>query len=132
MTIKVVVLDSGRLPAGVDFPPLQVDKYGWEQYPQLHSDDIVDRCWRADIVVTLGTPIDSVGLGKMPRLGLLICAGDACSKIDQAAAFACGIELLAFADARLLSTASAQDLCNRVSAAIDHYIRTAGQQRSQP
>jgi phosphoglycerate dehydrogenase-like enzyme len=131
MAVKIVVLDSGCLPAGVDFPPLQVDKYGWEQFPQLDADDIVDRCWRADIVVTLGTPIDGVALEKMPRLGLLICAGEACSGVDQAAAFAGGIELLAFPDAQYASIASAQDLCERVSAAIDHYVRTAGYQRSQ-
>ena len=31
MAIKVVVLDSRLLPTGVDFPPLDADKYGWEQ-----------------------------------------------------------------------------------------------------
>ncbi len=125
MGIKVVVLDCGRLPAGVEFPPLRVDKYGWEQYPQLDSDDIADRCWRADVVVTLATPIDDLALGKMSRVGLLICAGEACSRMNHAAVVAHGIELLAFPDAQYASTAAAQDLCNRISAAIDHYLRTA-------
>jgi hypothetical protein len=124
MAIKVVVLDSGRLPAGVDFPPLRVDKYGWEQYPQLNGDDIVDRCWRADIVVTLGTPIDDLSLEKMHRVGLLICVGEACSRVDQTVVLTRGIELLAFPDAQYSSIATAQDLCDRVSAAIDHYLRT--------
>jgi phosphoglycerate dehydrogenase-like enzyme len=125
MSIKVVVLDSGRLPAGVDFPPLQIDKYGWEQYPQLNSDEIADRCWRADIVVTLASRIDGAVLEKMSRVGLLICAGEACSRVDQTAAFASGVELLVFPEAEYSSIASAQDLCDRVCAAIDHYIRTA-------
>ena len=127
MAIKVVVLDCGRLPAGVDFPPLRVDKYGWEQYPQLSADDIADRCWRADIVVTLATPIDEPALEQMSRLGLLICVGEACAQLDQAGALARGIELLAFPDVQYSSTATAQDLCDRVSAAIDHYIRTKRQ-----
>ena len=125
MAIKVVVLDCGRLPSGVEFPPLRVDKYGWEQYPQLDGDDIADRCWRADVVVTLATPIDDRALEKMSRVGLLICAGEACMRTDQTAVLARGIELLAFPEAQYASTATAQDLCDRVSAAIDHYLRTA-------
>jgi phosphoglycerate dehydrogenase-like enzyme len=125
MAVRVVVVDGGRLPAGVDFPPLQVEKYGWEQYPQLSGDDIADRCWRADIVVSLGTPVDRALLEKLTRVALLICAGEACSRVDQAAVAACNVELLGFPDAELASTAGAQDLCDRVSAAINHYIRTA-------
>jgi phosphoglycerate dehydrogenase-like enzyme len=124
MSIKVVVLDAAQLPAGVDFPPLEVVKYGWEQYPQLTGDDIAERCWRADIVVTLGTPIDRPVLEKMIKVGLLICASGACAQVDQAAVAERGVELLAFPDADCTSTTTAQDLCNRVSAAINHYIRT--------
>jgi len=124
MAIKVVVLDGERLPIGVEFPPLAVEKYGWEQYPQLCGDDIAERCWRADIVVTLGTAIDRTALEKMVKVGLVICAGSACEHLDQAALAARGTELLAFADAELGTAAGAQDLCDRVSAAINHYIRT--------
>ena len=56
MAIKVVVVDGAQLPAGVDFPPLDAAKYGWEQYPALTEEDIAERCWRADIVVALATP----------------------------------------------------------------------------
>lgn len=124
MSIKVVVLDAARLPAGVDFPPLETAKYGWEQYPQLNDEEIAQRCWRADIVVTLGTAIDASALGKMVKIGLLICAGSACARVDQSAVAARGVELLAFSDADFTSVTAAQDLCNRVSAAINHYIRT--------
>ncbi len=31
MTINIVVIDSGKLPEGVDFPPLETAKYAWEQ-----------------------------------------------------------------------------------------------------
>ena len=123
MSIKIVVLDAARLPAGVDFPPLAAEKYGWEQYPQLAEDDIAERCWRADIVVTLGSAIEAASLEKMIKLGLLICAGDACGRVDQVAATGRGIEILAFPDAPLDSVAGAQTLCQRISAAIDYYIR---------
>lgn len=124
MGIKIVVLDGARLPEGVDFPPLEVDKYGWEQYPQLAPEELAERCWRADIVVSLGTAIDAPALEKMMKIGLLICAGEACSHIDQEVVRIRGIELLAFLDEDFRSVEGAQDLCNRVSSAIDHYIRT--------
>ncbi len=124
MSIKVVVLDAAQLPAGVDFPPLDIDKYGWEQYPQLVGEDIAERCWRADIVVTLGTPVEPSALGRMVKIGLLICAGGACAQVDQVTVAERGVELLAFPDADYATVASAQDLCDRVSAAINHYIRT--------
>ena len=123
MSIKVVVLDSRYLPEGVDFPPLNVDKYGWEQYPRLQQGEIAERCWRADIVVSLDTAITSSQLEKMVKIGLLICAGPACGRIDQAALAANGVELLAFPEARLDQKADAQDLCDRVAAAINHYVR---------
>ena len=32
MTINSVVVDSAKLPEGVDFPPLETAKIAWEQY----------------------------------------------------------------------------------------------------
>jgi lactate dehydrogenase-like 2-hydroxyacid dehydrogenase len=124
MALKIVVVDSGRLAAGVEFPPLDIDKYGWEQYPDLSGEDLAERCWRADIVVSLGAAITREVLEKMPRLRLLITAGDACGLLDQETAQARGVELLAFPEAGCRDRAEAQDLCNRVSDAINHYIRS--------
>jgi len=123
MAIKVVVVDSAQLPADTDFPPLETHKYGWEQYPGLSYEDVPERCWRADIVVALATSITRENLEKMPRLKLLITAGEACQRLDEQAAQDQGVELLAFPDARLDSLVEAQDLCNRISEAINHYIR---------
>jgi phosphoglycerate dehydrogenase-like enzyme len=128
MAIKVVVLDTARLPGGVDFPPLELDKYGWEQYPGLTGDEVAERCWRADIVVTLGTPVDQAALEKMHKLGLVICAGEACSEVDQVAARERGVELMAFPEADYTSVGGAEDLCARVSAAIEHYVRSCARQ----
>ena len=62
MAIKVVVVDSAQLPAGVDFPPLEAAKYG--------------------------------------------------------------VELLTFPSAQCKESAEAEDLCSRISQAIDHYLRS--------
>lgn len=124
MAVKVVVTDAARLPAGVEFPPLERDSYSWEEYPDLGAADVAERCRNADVVVTLGAPMTSELLEKTTKLGLLICVGEACARMDQSAAASRGVELLAFADADLSDFAAAQDLCDRVSAAIDHYLRT--------
>ena len=123
MAIKVVVLDSRLLPTDVDFPPLDADKYGWEQYPQLQGEEIAERCGRADIVVSLDSAISALEIEKMIKIGLLVCAGPACERVDQAAVAARGVELLAFPEAQYGTRADAQDLCDRVVAAINHYIR---------
>lgn len=123
MAIKVVVVDSAQLPAGVDFPPLDTPKYGWEQYPALSDDDLAERCWRADILVSLSTAISTKNLEKMPRLKLLIAAGEACQHLDEQTAQRLGVELLAFPEAQTDSRADAQDLCNRICEAINHYVR---------
>ena len=123
MTINVVVVDSAKLPKGVEFPPLDTAKYGWEQYLQLDDEDIAVHCWRADILVALSSVINSARFDKMPRLKLLIVAGEACRLLDQEAAQKQGVELLAFPDEKYAEPDEARDLCKRISKAIDHYIR---------
>ncbi len=131
MAIKVVVLDAATLPPGVDFPPLDLDKYGWEQYPRLAEEEIAQRCWRADIVITLTTPVSASLLKEMAKIGLLICAGEACGGVDQQAARAQGVELLAFAQSDFSTVAGAQDFCDRVVAAIDHYVARCRAQEAE-
>lgn len=123
MATKVMVIDSAQLPAGAEFPPLEAAKYGWEQYPQLSEDEIGERCWRADILVSLSTAIHRPVLEKLDKLKLLIVAGEACNGLDQDAAREHGVELLAFPDANLGDAEGAQELCGQVSAAINHYLR---------
>ncbi len=122
MTMNVAVIDGMKLPVGVEFPPLKTAKYSWEQYPQLGADELALRCWRSDILVVLSSAITREQLEKMPRLKLIIAAGEACAQLDQDAARAQGVELLAFPDAAGSDPAQAQDLCARISDAIDHYI----------
>ena len=126
MAVKIVVADSAQLPLGTEFPPLEAMKYGWEEYPSLPAGELPDRCWRAEIVVLLSSDrrIDRAMMEKLPRLRLLIAIGDAAAQLDQAAARDQGVELLVFPEAIGSNAAAAQDLCNRITQAIDHYLRT--------
>jgi len=122
MSIKIVVVDAGLLPSNAEFPPLALPKYGWEEYPGLDAEGIAERCWRADIVVALSASISSELLEKMHRLSLLITVGEACRRLDQTAACARGVELLAFPDVDCRDPKDAQDVCERIALAIDHYV----------
>jgi len=122
MSLKIVVVDAGLLPRDVEFPPLDMPRYGWEEYPGLDVEGMEERCWRADVVVSLSAAISGDLLKKMHRLGLLITAGEACGRLDQDAATAQGVELLAFPDVDCRDPGDAQDLCNRIVQAIEHYV----------
>ena len=80
MCIKIVVVDAGLLPPSVEFPPLEIPKYGWEEYPGLDEEGMV--------------------------------------------------ELLAFPDAYCVDPRDAQDLCNRITQAIDHYVARGAKDRT--
>jgi len=123
MAVKIVVVGSGQLPAGVEFPPLQASRYGWEQYPSLADAELVDRCWRAEIVVLLAPDIvvDRAVLEKLSRLRLLVTVGDP-ARLDQGAAGDQGVELLGFPDVLDSDPVRTQELCNRIVWAIDHYL----------
>ncbi len=126
MAVKIVVVGSAQVPPGAEFPPLEAPKYGWEEYPSLGREELLDRCWRSEIVVLLSSdmPVDRAMLEKMPRLKLLVTIADASAQVDQAAARDQGVELLAFPDALGSDVVAAQDLCNRITQAIDHYLRS--------
>ena len=119
MALKIVVLNSAQLPSGTEFPPLKAMKYGWEEYPSLRAEELPDRCWRAEIVVLVwsDTGVDRAIMDKLPRLRLLIAVGDAAAR-DQ------GVELLVFPEAFGSDAAAGQDLCNRITQAIGHYLRS--------
>ena len=68
--------------------------------------------------------VDGAIMEKMPRLRLLIAVGDAAAQLDHAAARDQGVELLVFPQALGSDAVAAQDLCNRITQAIDHYLRS--------
>ncbi len=84
--MNIVVLDSIYLPDDMEFPLLTSERYRWSQYRQLTGADIVDRCWRADIVVTFATPLGADMIEGMPRLRMIAVAGADTGLIDLDAA----------------------------------------------
>lgn len=123
MAMKVVAVDGLALPSDVDFPPLTNAEYAWEQYLALTRDDIADRCLRPDTLMSLSSPVDRTRLQKLHRVKPLTTSTVACRSLDQEVAKQRGVELLAFPENTCSDSVSAQDLCNRISEAIDHYIR---------
>lgn len=126
MAMKVVVVDGAKLPKSVEFPPLDAEKYSWEQYPGLSSEDIADRCWRTDILISLAATIDRATFESLQRLKLVIAAGDACAVLDQAAAREHGVKVLVFPEVDCADAVQARELCKSISRAIDDYIKDFG------
>ena len=124
MTIKIVVMGRSALPEGVEFPLLEAARYSWEEYLQLTRQDLVDRCWRADVVVILGggIRIDGELLDKLGRLKLLIIPTSAMVQIGREVAAARGIVLREHSEGEDRDIGSAQALCTRISALIDAWL----------
>lgn len=89
--MNIVVVDSAHLAGEADFPILDWPKYGWQQFPALRGDELAERCWRADVIITADTPIDQAVIDKAFKLALIAVAGERCDHIDLAAAQARGI-----------------------------------------
>jgi hypothetical protein len=123
--MKIVVIDSGQLPAGVEFPPLQAAKYGWEQYIDLDEAGIAERCWRTDIVISLATAINNDVMDKMIKLGMVIVVGEACDRLGADAVGARQVKLISFPGVDLADQHQAQQCCDRIVNAIDDYIQAA-------
>jgi phosphoglycerate dehydrogenase-like enzyme len=112
--MNVVVVDGARLAGEVDFPMLELPKFGWQQYPELPPDELAERCWRADIIVTVATPF---------KLKLIAVAGEDASLVDAQAAAARGITVLAVPGMKPDDPAVSQAIADRVVENINRFIR---------
>ncbi|WJW75838.1 hypothetical protein QVG61_01750 [Thiohalobacter sp. IOR34] len=119
--MKVVVVDAAHLPGAVDFPMLDMDRFGWEQYPQLEGEALRERCWRADVVVSLATPLTAADLEAMFKLRLVLVAGEL--PVDDEAAAARGIELVRLAGVDWARPDQAAVFCRDVVQAIEARLR---------
>jgi len=84
--MNIVMLDSGQLSGDVDFPEVNLDKYGWSQFVSLDDSEIEERCWRADIIISTNTPVTAKVIDGAFKLKLIIAAGDSTEHIDLDAA----------------------------------------------
>ncbi|MDH5485434.1 MAG: hypothetical protein OEY43_09400, partial [Gammaproteobacteria bacterium] len=86
--MHIVVVDAQNIAGDVDFPMLELDKFGWEQFCGLDSDEVSQRCWRADIIISATTPIDKKVIDEAFKLKLIVSASDSFEGIDIEAASA--------------------------------------------
>jgi len=120
--MNVVVVDSAYLKGEADFPMLDLPKFGWQQYPELIPEEVTERCWRADVIVTVATPIDKAVIDKAFKLKLIAVAGEDDSFIDKEATAARGITVMTVPGLRSEDATSSQAICDRVVENINRFI----------
>jgi hypothetical protein len=91
--MHIVVVDAQNIAGDTDFPMLELDKFGWEQFCGLASDEVGQRCWRADIIISAATTIDKQIIDEAFKLKLIVSASDSFEHIDVEAASARGIKV---------------------------------------
>jgi lactate dehydrogenase-like 2-hydroxyacid dehydrogenase len=125
--MKVVVVDSARLGAEAEFPPLAADKFGWEQFPALGGEEMAERCWRAHVVVTVAAPLGAEEMARMTMLSLIAVAGEAAGHVDLDAARAAGVAVCHVPGTDPADPVQAQRICDEVVANINAFMD--GQER---
>ncbi len=118
--LKVIVIDSQHLPRDVDFPPLDLYKYGWEQYVDLDRQGIIDQVFRMEVVVSIGTEIDAAMLSEMQRVRLLVVGGRSTVSFPKELAAEQGIVVCDCGDKTL--AAGAEPFCAEVIAVIEAFL----------
>jgi len=84
--MNIVLVDSGQLEEAPEFPPINLPKFAWLEYVELAAEEIEERCWRADVIISTNTPIDAKTIKNSYKLKLIIAAGENIDHIDVAAA----------------------------------------------
>lgn len=121
--MNIVVVDAAHLAGEVDFPPLDLPKYGWQQFPALSGAELAERCWRSDVIVTATTPIDKAVLDKSFKLALIVVAGDSAAHVDVAAAAARGIKVCHVPKADPANPHHTARICAETIATIAAFLR---------
>ena len=89
--MNIVMVDSGQLTGDPDFPEVNLPKFGWSQFVALPEEEIEERCWRADIIISTNTPISEKVIKESFKLKLIVTCGERSDHIDKAAANERGI-----------------------------------------
>ncbi len=121
--MNIVVVDSGRLAGEPDFPEVDCPKFGWLQFVELDPAGLIEACWRADIVVSVSTPIDKAVLDEAFKLRLIVVAGEEAGHIDFKTAGSRGIEVCNAPGLNPDDPAQSQQICNQVIANIDAFLK---------
>jgi len=118
------MLDSGQLSGEVDFPEVELDKFGWQQFVSLDDSEVEERCWRADIIISTNTPVTARVIDEAYKLRLIIAAGDDTGHIDYAAAKARNIKVMNVAGITGNDPHSTETICNKVVEQINHWLKS--------
>lgn len=121
--MNIVIVDAGHLAGEADFPMVDLPKFGWQQYPELHGAEVAERCWRADVIVSVDTPIDRTVIDQAFKLKLIIAAGDAHGHIDQVAARQRGITVCHIPGADPATAGDTAAICNGVIDIINAFLK---------
>ena len=120
--MNIVMVDSGQLSGDADFPEVNIDKYGWLQFVELDEQEVEERCWRADVIVSANTPITAQVIKESYKCQLIIAAGDSTEHIDKDAANARGITILNVPGVQGDTAENTQTICNQVVEHINHWL----------
>lgn len=121
--MHIVVIDSGKLAGEADFPMLDLPKYAWQQYVQLEENEVADRCWRSDIIISVAAPVTRPVMDKAFKLQLIIAAGDNANHIDLNAARERGIIVCNTPGLNPANAAHSQSICNQVINNINAWLK---------
>jgi phosphoglycerate dehydrogenase-like enzyme len=121
--MNIAVVDYASIHPEAEFPWLKTtQEYRWAQYPAHDPAAVREDCWRAHVLVTVACPIDAETIAALPKLAYVIVASER-RLVDEAAAKARGIEVIALADAAALAPAA---LCQKIVDELDALIASAG------
>ena len=67
MSTKIVFLDKGSIPAHISFKQMSL-QYDWIEYDKTSSEDIIERCIDADIVITNKVVLTAEIISTLPAL----------------------------------------------------------------
>ena len=116
------MVDAGNLAGDADFPMINLNKFGWQQFIELDTDEVIERCWRSDVIISAGTPINKQVIDKSFKLQLIVAAGDAYDHIDLEAAAQRGIKVCNTPGLNPANATDTDKLCQQVVANINAFL----------
>jgi len=120
--MNIVLVDSGQLAGDFEFPAINLPKFAWLEYVELPADEVGERCWRSDIIVSINTPISADVINETYKLKLIIAAGGDSQHIDKLAAKERGITICNVPGLKADNPQDAQKLCDQVVANIHAWL----------
>ena len=112
--MNIVLVDSGQLIGQPEFEPINLPKFAWLEYVELPSDEVAERCWRADVIISTNTPINAEVIEDTYKLKLIIAAGDNSDHIDKVAAKKRGVTICNTPNLSADSPEDAQKIANQI------------------